>query len=182
MIDRIMGVFRLDADTFSQIEHDESATSQAALIVLAVGLLGAIGGAIGALIGDGNAILTFILQLIGAFIGWALWAAVTYFVGTNFFQGKADIGEMLRVTGFAQAPQLLSLLSFIPCIGGLIALAGWIWSLAAMVVGIREGLDIDTTQALVTGFIGWVLVVIIKVVVGLTVGGMAAMFGGLFGG
>ncbi len=173
MIERVFGVFRLDAGTFEQIEHDESAMSQAAMVVLAVAVASGIGGLLGALIGDGNAIMAFVGAVIAAFVGWLVWSAAVYFVGTSFFEGQADMGEMLRVVGFAYAPQLLSFFSFIPCVGGLISLAGWVWSLAAMVVAIREGLDVDTSKAIVTAIIGWVVVVVLNVIVGMVFGGMA---------
>ncbi len=173
MIERIIGVFRLDAGTFEQVEHDESAMSQAAMIVLAVAVASGIGGLIGALIGDGNAIMAFVGSVIAAFVGWLVWSAAVYFVGTSFFEGQADMGEMLRVVGFAYAPQLLGIFVFIPCIGWLISLAGWVWSLAAMVVAIREGLDVDTGKAIITAIIGWVVVVVLNIVVGMIFGGLA---------
>jgi hypothetical protein len=68
---------------------------------------------------------------------------------------------------------LLGFFGFIPCIGPLISLAGWVWSLAAMVVAIREGLDVDTGKAIVTAIIGWVVVVVLNIVVGMIFGGLA---------
>ena len=165
MIDRILGVFKLDSDTFEQIEHDQSATTQAAMVVLAVALLSAVGGLIGALIGgDDNMIMAFISPIISTFVGWLIWSAVLYFVGTSFFGGQADIGEMLRVVGFAYAPMVLGI---IPCFGWIV---GLVWTLAALVVAVRQGLDVDTGKALIIGVIGFVLVVILNLIVGSVLG------------
>jgi hypothetical protein len=171
MIDRIVGVFKLDAETFEQIEHDESATTQAMMVVLVVALLGALGGLIG-----GEGIKGFLNPIISTFVGWLLWSGVTYFVGTSFFEGKADLGEMLRVVGFAHAPMVLSI---IPCFGWII---GLLWTLAAMVVAIRQGLDVDTTKAVIIGVIGFVLVFILNIVVQLIFGVSNAVISGIFGG
>jgi hypothetical protein len=160
MINRIVGVFKLDAGTFEEIEHDQSATSQAAMVVLAVAVIGAIGGLIGALIGDGNLISAFISPIISTLVVWLIWSAVVYFVGTSFFGGQADIGEMLRVVGFAHAPMVLGI---IPCFGWLL---GLVWTLAALVVAVRQGLDVDTGKAVITGVIGFILVVILNLIVG----------------
>jgi len=176
MIDYIVGVFKLDADTFERIEHDQSATTQAALVVLAVALLGAVGGLIGALLGDGNIIMSFIGPIVNAFIGWILWSAVTYFVGTTLFGGQADLGEMLRVVGFANAPGILGI---IPCFGWIV---GLVWTLAAMVVAIRQGLDVDTGRAVVVGLIGFVVVLILNLIIGSVFGVGMAVAGGIFGG
>src|SRR5690606_11855663 len=100
-------------------------------------LVAAIGSGIGATIADGNFISSFIGQLITTFVGWLIWSAVTYFVGTSLFGGKATLDEMLRVIGFAYAPQILGI---IPCIGAII---GFIWTLIAGFIAVRQGLDLD---------------------------------------
>lgn len=164
MINRILGVFKLDSETFEEIEHDQSATTQAAMVVLAVALLSAVGGLIGAAIGEGNLIMAFISPIISTFAGWLIWSAVLYFVGTSFFGGQADIGEMLRVVGFAYAPMVLGI---IPCFGWIL---GLVWTLAALVVAVRQGLDVETGKALIIGVIGFILVVILNLIVGSLLG------------
>jgi hypothetical protein len=80
---------------------------------------------------------------------------------------------MLRVIGYAQAPQILAI---IPCIGALI---GWIWSVIAGFIAIRQGLDLDNTKALLTVVIGFIFVIIVYVVIGLVFGGLGLIFGAL---
>ena len=46
--DRVMGVFRLNPMVFEEIEHDENATSQAAIVVLIVALVSGAGSALSA--------------------------------------------------------------------------------------------------------------------------------------
>jgi hypothetical protein len=92
-------------------------------------------------------------------------------VGTNLFGGKATVDEMLRVIGFAYAPQMLSI---IPCIGGLV---GWIWSLIAGFIAIRQGLDLDNTKAFLTVLVGFIVYVIGNIVVGAIIGGRAPSSG-----
>lgn len=105
------------------------------------------------------------------FIGWFVWSAATYFVGTSLFDGEADMGEMLRVIGFAQAPQVLDFFSFIPCVGAIISFGGSLLSIYTGFLGIQEGLDLDTTKTMITVAIGWV--------VSLVVGGIIALILGL---
>jgi hypothetical protein len=169
MFERIMGVFKLDSNTFEAIEHDSAATTQAAMIVAIVALFSGLGSGIGAAFAGNNFLIPFISSLIWAFVGWLLWALVTYFVGTSFFGGKATVEEMLRVIGFAQAP---SLLAIIPCVGWII---GLIWALAAGFVAVRQGLDLDNMKAFFTVAIGFVLVVIGNIVLSM-IFGMATSF------
>ena len=171
MLERVIGVFKLDVNVFEEIEHDQGATGQAATIVAIVALLAALGSGIGASFSDGNFFLSFISTLIWTFVGWIVWSAVTYFVGTSLFGGVADMGEMLRVIGFAFAPQILGI---IPCIGGLV---GGIWSLIAGFVAVRQGLDLDNTKAFLTILIGFVVFMVGTFIIAMFVGGVTALFG-----
>jgi hypothetical protein len=191
MFERIIGVLRLDVNTFEAIEADENATVQAAIIVGLVGLLAAIGAffaartanatmdalsqmseadlPLGDLLAaaDINPFGAFLSALIGAFVAWLVLSAVTYFVGTSLFGGKATMGEMMRVIGFAQAPRLLSVLAFIPCLGAILSFVGWVWMLIATFIGIRQGLDLDNIKTLVTVLVSIVVVWVINWLIGL---------------
>ena len=160
MINRIIGIFKLDVNTFEEIEHDETATTQAALVVAIVAVLTGIGSGIGASMSKGNFLGSFFVSLVWAFVGWFLWSAVSYFIGTSLFGGKATLGEMLRVIGFAQAPQFLAI---IPCLGSVV---GGIWALIAGFIAIRQGLDLDNTKAFLTALIGFAVVVIGYIIIG----------------
>ncbi|MBP9503202.1 MAG: YIP1 family protein [Candidatus Promineofilum sp.] len=192
MFQRILGVFKLDKATFSEIEADQSATTQAAIVVVLVAIISGIGAAaaaamlnqalpgvmegLGDSLGEGfdmslvpqmSPVGAFINAVIGAILSWLVWSALTYFIGVKMFGGTSDMGEMLRVIGFAQAPRLLSGLSFIPCLGGVLGLVGMIWALAASFVGIREGLDLDTGKTLLTIVIAFIGALAVGFLVGL---------------
>jgi len=90
-VNRILGVFKLDAGTFEAVEHDRSATSQAALIVMLVALLSGGGSALGAVFTDSSALSSFFSSLVLTFVGWILVSVITYFVGTTFLKGKPPL-------------------------------------------------------------------------------------------
>ena len=166
MFDRIIGVFKLDVATFESIEHDESATGQAAMIVLAVGVLGGLGSIAASSFLDGaGGSGGFFNAVLSAFVSWLAWSFLTYFIGTRLFGGEATMGEMMRVIGFAYAPQMLGI---IPCLGGLV---GLIWSLVAAFVGIRQGLDVSNGKTALTIVVGIIVYV-----------GLSLLFYMLFGG
>ncbi len=190
MLQRILGVLKLDVATFEEIEHDENATTQAAIIVAIVAILSAIGAYIGAVAANAalanlgeigelgdlgielpaitaglSPIGAAISAIIGAFVSWLLWSFLTYFIGTRLFEGQATTGEMLRVIGYAQAPQLLNILSPIPCLGAIISLVAAIWSIVAGFIGVRQGLDIDNTKTLVTVILSWLVAFLVNLFV-----------------
>ncbi len=172
MVNRIMGVFRLDVNTFEEVEHDPNATTQAAIIVAIVALLAALGSGLGASFTGGTFLGNFFSTLVWTFAGWLVWSAVSYFVGTSFFGGQADLGEMLRVIGFAYSPQILSI---IPCIGWIV---GGIWSLVAGFIAVRQGLDLDNTKAFFTIVVGFLVYFVGQILVSTLIGGATALLGG----
>jgi len=159
MIDRIMRVFRLDAKVFREIAEDKGAMMEAAIIVVVVHFFAAVGAGIGAAISDvGSPISAFLVTWIaGVLLSWLLWAVLTYFVGTFVFQGKTDIPEMMRVLGYANAPALLGIFAIIPCLGWIAALVGGILALIAGFIAVREAMEFDTTKAILTVVIAWLL-------------------------
>jgi hypothetical protein len=182
MLDRIIRVFKLDRDVFAEVEHDESATSQAAIIIAIVAALSTVGSILQMLFSAvqgggarafGAALLGIVVTFVMAFVSWAIWSFVTYIVGTQLFKGEATFQEMLRVIGFASAPRMLSI---IPCIGGIV---GAIWALIASYFAIKEGLDLDDTGTIVTILIGWLITMIVGFLVGLVTGVGAAGLGAL---
>ena len=174
--DRVVGALRLQAATFEDVEHDPTAVSQAAIVVLAVGVAGVIGSMAYGL-HAGSAIVVILFGLIG----WAVSSAVVWLVGTRLLPGKnteADYGQLLRVVGFAQAPGLFTVLGIIPILGWLVRIVIWVWTLVALVIAVRQALDYDdTVKAVIVCVIAWVIMLVAWAMVGI-LGFGAAMAGG----
>lgn len=158
MLSRIVGVFKLNAATFEEIEHNTSLTLPATVIVILVSLISGVGNGIFNGFVRKSFFSGFIGALLSVLIGWLLWSAVTWFVGTRFFKGEADLGQMLRVIGFAYLPLVLAI---IPCVGGVI---GIIWAIAAGFIAIRQGLDLDDAKAFFTVVIGALFYIVLTAV------------------
>ena len=151
-VERMIGAAKLDVAVYEEVEADSSATGQAAGVVA----LAAIASAIGSW-GNDNALG----GLIGALLGWAIWAAVTYFIGVTLFKGTATWGELLRTLGFAQTPGLLSIVGLIPILGAFARLLIFIWILIAAIIAIRQALDISTGKAVAVAILGWLALMIV---------------------
>ena len=153
-------------------------------IAAAAGGIGANNGGVN----SGNftsALMAMVLAVVMSIVGYYIWAYVTHFVGTRFFGGTADTGELLRTIGFAYAPNVLAVFSFIPCVGPLIALVGSIWALVAGIIAVRAALDFDTGKAVLTAIIGWLIIMVVTFVLAAILGvgtaGLSAITGGLGG-
>ncbi|HEX5216188.1 MAG TPA: YIP1 family protein [Vicinamibacterales bacterium] len=174
---RVIGALTLQASTYEEVENDASATSQAAIIVVAAAVLGSLGSL---LYGFGMGI---ILGPIFALIGWVIGSFVVMFVGTKLLPGKntsADLGQMLRVVGFAQSPALFNLFSIIPILGFLVLFVTWIWGLVTMVIGVKAALDYDDTmKAVIVCLIAWAIMFVCALIAAIVGGGAAMMTGAM---
>jgi len=163
MIERAIRAARLEVDLFDEVRHDEAATSQAVLVVVIAASAGGVGTAL-ALIIAGAPISWFLGSLIfGAVLGiggWFVWSFVTHWVGTNYLGGQAALPQVIRCAGFGMAPQTLSVAGFIPFLGPLISLAAMIWALVAMVIGVRQALQVTTGNAVIAGVVSAVIVAV----------------------
>lgn len=174
--DRVIGVLRLDPRAYEEIEHDQSATTQALTVVL----LAAIAQGIGALGGDENQGNGFVGGIVGALITWVLFSVVAYFVGTTLFatpNTSATIGQVLRTIGFAQAPKLLLVLGFIPVVGGFVGLVAWVWFAATAIIALRQALDFDTARAVGTAVVALIAPFLVLLLLGTILGIGGLIFG-----
>lgn len=169
MVERMIGAAKLDIATYEEVEHDESATGQAAGVVAMVAAAQAIAEAGG---GAGPAIV----GLVSAFVGWGLWAGVTYLIGDRMLGGTATWGELLRTLGFAQAPGLLIVLAILP-LGEFIRFAVGIWVLVAGFIGLRQALDLGNLKTLITAVLGWLALVLVFAIPAAILAGMGAALG-----
>lgn len=151
---RMIGAAMLHPGAYEEVEHDSSATAQAALVVV----FSAVAAAVGAH-GYGDEAVT--REGLRAVLQWLAWSGITYVIGTRVFHGTATLGEVLRTIGFAQTPGLLMVLAGIPFLGRLVAFVVGIWTIVAVVVATRQALDVDTGRAVMTALAGLLAVVAI---------------------
>lgn len=158
IVARLTRMVKFDFTVFPEIEQDEAATTEAAVIVLVASLIGALGSVRS---GFGQFLLQFIIS-VG--VGWLLWAYLTMLIGTRIFGGNATFWGMARTLGYASAPGILRLLGAIPIIGWLFPLAAWVLSLILGFYAVRETLELTTEKAILTVLIGWAVMVVVSAI------------------
>jgi hypothetical protein len=155
LVDRMMGAAFLNVATYEEVEHDETATGQAAAVVAMVAVATAIGGwnfGISAVVGGA----------VSALVKWLMWAGITYLVGTMLFGGTATWGELLRTLGFAQAPGVLAVLAIIPVLGWFVLLGVSVWVAVAAFIAIRQALDISNGKTFLTVLVGFLVSMVLS--------------------
>ena len=111
----MIGVAKLDIRIYEEVEADSHATGQALGVVLLSSLAAGSGAAA---LGVG-----VITSMVVAVLSWVIWAFLTYVIGTRLLpepQTHADMGQLMRTLGFAQAPGVLRIFGGLPGIGPIV--------------------------------------------------------------
>ncbi|MCH8268187.1 MAG: YIP1 family protein [Acidobacteria bacterium] len=167
--DRMIRAAKLDVNLYEEVEADRDSMGQAMTVVILSSLAAGIGS-----ISSGGVSGIF-WGTFAALAGWFIWAFLTYFIGTRILpepQTRADVGELLRTTGFSSSPGVLRVFGVVPVLGGLVFFVTAIWMLVAMVIAVRQALDYKSTgRAVGVCVLGWIVqIVLILLLAGITGG------------
>ena len=158
--ERVKGVLILDVRTFEEIEADATANVQALVVVVVASVAAGLGA--GVRLGT----IGLFRETFGALIGWVMWAAVTWVIGAKLLpepQTRTNMGELLRVIGYAYAPNLFGFFAFVPGLGIVVRTLVAFWLLAATIVAVRQALDYASTlRATAVVLLGWLIFVMIQ--------------------
>jgi len=101
-------------------------------------------------------LLALLIDGISVVAGYYLWTFIIFKVGQWLKTTGPTYGDLLGPIGFAYAPQVLNVLTLVPLLGRPIELILATWSLLAVIVATREGLDIRTRKAAIICIVGWI--------------------------
>jgi hypothetical protein len=157
---RMLRAASLQADIYEEVEADRSSIRQATLVVLMASVAAGLGAWLRTLSGHdlsgaGLPLATYLaVVVLESPLVWLASGALAYMVGVTFLAGpetESDYLEVLRTTGFAFTPGILSAFGWLPDPFGLGALAlARLWILVAFVIALRQALDFTTLRALGT--------------------------------
>ncbi len=109
-------------------------------------------------------VLALLIDVLSIGLGYYFWTLTIWQIGRWLKRFDLTYGDLLVPIGFAYAPQVLNFLTVIPLLGRFIELILAAWSLLAVIIAVRQGLDIKTSWAIAICLVGWP---IIQIAVGL---------------
>lgn len=159
----------LDRRAHTELFFDSDATADAVLLVAAIHSVVYVGTSIWSPL-VAFSVTNLLSAVIYGLIEWLILAAATWFVATRLFEGSGGIQTLMRLHGHCELPLLLGI------VGGYGTIAGLVWSVAAKVVATREGVSLNLVKSFAAVLLGFVLVILIRLILRLPF----AAFGGLF--
>jgi hypothetical protein len=150
---RMLRVLTFDRSVYEEVERDPAGTRQAAGVVAFVAACAALGTILlgswhpGAILG----------AVLAALIRWLLWSGLDYLIAGVLFQRPMQLERLVRALGYAQTPQLLAILAFVPIVGDWVVVASRLLTLVAGNLAIGHSLELRLWQALAIRLMGFAL-------------------------
>jgi hypothetical protein len=189
LTNRIAGAFTFRREVYAEVEQDASFTSTAWVIVAVVSLLNQLGSLAGGTVtGFGDWIIGAILGTAFTVVGFALAAFVINFVGRSIFKAQVTFDELVRTLGLASVWNVIGFLgilgaisSALVCIISPALILGAILGLIAWFVAVKEALDLEWLQTIITVVLGFIVVLIVNAVAALVLSIFGIVGAGLLG-
>lgn len=156
--DTLRHALTLNADFYENARNTSRNRRIALTIVFLSAFSHILGSAVILLINQATVLgLTLALTIDGlsVIVGYYFWTFTVWRVGQWLKPIDPTYQELLSPIGFAYAPQVLNFLTLIPLLGRLVELLLSLWSLLAVIVAVRQGLDISTRRAALISVMGW---------------------------
>lgn len=150
----------LDEQIFVAVQQSRQGLWIAMIVVGLAGLSQALGQSLVLFINHVRPrrfILAMIASTIGYMGGYGLWLVSVWLVGVYAFGAQVSWMAVSAAVGLAYAPQLLAFFELTPFLGNPFGVLLSLWTLLAIVIGVRAGFGLPTWQAVATAGLGWLL-------------------------
>lgn len=141
---RMLRVLKLDRSVYAEVERDPAGTRQAAVVVGFVAAAAAVGTVLveswhlGAILG----------AVLAALVHWLFWSGLEHLIGVVLFHTRLSFQREARVLGYAQTPELLAILAFVPAVGAWIVAGSRLLTMLAGSQAISTSAGLRRHQAL----------------------------------
>ncbi|MCL1468820.1 YIP1 family protein [Argonema galeatum] len=151
----------LKGDFYENARNTPKTQRRSLTIVILAAVSHALGSAVILLINRATLpILVLALLIDGLSVagGYYFWTLTISKLGQWLKPNHVSYKDLLIPIGYAYSPQSLNFLTVIPLLGRPIELVLSVWSLLAVIVAVRQGLDITTRKAWLICLVGWPLI------------------------
>jgi hypothetical protein len=175
--EKLLRAARLDSSLYESLKRDPSGLREALYAIILLNVLTGLGigvndvlsGASIAGLGSAEIPLIIGLQILLALVKWGILTAIIFGLGVLLLRGTSKFVDVARAIGFAYAPIALQILvaftasSFLLTEG--IQLATDFWLILALVVAVKQTLDLNINKAIIAVVIAGVIYVPLQLLI-----------------
>ncbi len=145
-------VLTLNANFYEDARRYPKGLKVAQVIVILAAIAHALGGIIIPLLAQVTLpllLLIFAINTLSVVVGYYFWTLTIWQIAQQSQLSIPNYRELLIIIGFAHTPQILNFFTVIPLLGRPIEIGLSTWSLLAVIVGIKRGLNINLGRVIV---------------------------------
>lgn len=154
----LINALMLNADFYENARNTPQNHRLALTIVLLAACSHMLGSAVILLINRAPApvfVVALLFDGLSIVVGYYFWTFTIWKIGQWMKPIDPTYSDLLSPIGFAYAPQVFNFLTLIPLLGRPIEFVLAVWSLLAVIVAVRQALDIRTRQAALICLVGF---------------------------
>lgn len=176
-LQKLLRAAKLDSTLYEALKNDPKAFRQAFYAIVLLNVLTGLGLGINdvlsgqSIFGLGNAEIPLLVgfQILLALVKWGLLTAIIFLVGVILFKGSSKFEGVARAIGFAYAPIALQILVAFTAFSLLltygIQLATDFWLIIAVIVAVKQTLNMSLGKAIIAVIVAGVIYVPIALLV-----------------
>lgn len=171
----IQQAMRLNPIVFAEIQQIRGGLGIALLIVTLAGLSEALGQSVVLFINrlrPRRFILALMITAASHMVGYLVWTVTVWLVGVYVFGQEVSMIAIACVVGLAYAPQTLAFFELTPFLGNPFSIILSLWSMVAIIMAVRVGLNLELWQAFLASALGWVIIQVWRRTIGLPIYGL----------
>lgn len=152
---------QLNETVFAEVQRVPGGLLIALIVVFLAGLSESLGQSIILFINRVSPPRFFIALVITAanhVVGYLLWTITVWLVGYYLFDRFAPLVAVASAVGLAYAPQILAFFELTPFFGNSFSILLSLWSMMAIVIGVRVVLGLETGEAVIVSGAGWLAI------------------------
>jgi hypothetical protein len=161
LVNRITRAFTFQREVYAEVEHDTTFTSTAWILVIAITFLNQVGSnASSDLV---NWVSRTALGTVSGVIAFAIAAVVMNWMGRTLFNAEVTFDEVVRTLGLAYVWNIVAFVGALASVSTVLScllapglVIGWIMLILSWFVAMREALDLDVGQTIITVVLGWI--------------------------
>jgi hypothetical protein len=190
LTDRIIAAFTFRREVYKEVEKDTTFTQTAWLLVVVVAFLEQLGSNASGNVGSW--LIGTVAGTIVAVIAFAVGAFIINWLGRTVFNADVTFDELVRTLGLAYVWHVVGVIGVLTafsdtlgCLLAPVAVIAAIMGLISWFVAMKEALDLEWVQTIVTVVLGWLAVFVVTFIaaavlgmVGLTVAAVGGLIGG----
>lgn len=99
-------------------------------------------------------------------VGYVLWTMTIWLAGSALFQQDQSLLAVASAVGLSYAPLIFSFFVLTPYLGNLFGIILSLWSMLAVILAIRVGMQLEIWQAVVLAITGWIMLQTVRRTIG----------------